>query len=100
MSYWLKQTTPDSHDLDQVGLTLRSEGSQYVIAAVATKNGRPTVEGVLPGDKLIRVGGLELSQATWGAIFEALHGKPAESRSLILERNGNRFTVVAKVTGF
>jgi hypothetical protein len=100
MMYWLKQSDPDAHDLDQVGLTLRSEGSVFVVAAVATKNGKATVEGVLPGDKLIRVGELELGKATWGAIYDAMHGKPGESRSLILERGGNRVTVAAKVTAF
>ena len=100
MMYWLKQSEPDSHDLDQVGLTLRSAGRAYVVAAVATKNGKPVVEGVLPGDKLIRVGDLEVEEATWGAIYSAMHGKPGESRMLTLERNGTRVTVAAKVTGF
>jgi hypothetical protein len=100
MTYWLKQKGPDSRDLDEVGLTLRSEGRAFFVAAVAAKNGRPTVEGVLPGDQLIRVGGLETGQATWGAIYDALHGRPGETRSLVLERNGNRLTVAATVTGF
>jgi C-terminal processing protease CtpA/Prc len=72
----------------------------FFVAAIATKNGKATVEGVLPGDKLIRVGDLELGKATWGAIYDAMHGKPGESRSLILERGGNRFTVDVKVTAF
>jgi hypothetical protein len=100
MMYWLKQSEPDSHDLDQVGLTLRSEGRDFSVAAVATKNGRPTVEGVLPGDRLIRVGELETGKATWGAIYDAMHGKPGESRALMLERNGTRLTVAAVVTAF
>jgi hypothetical protein len=100
MTYWLKQSDPDSHDLEQVGLTLRAEGHEYTVAAVATKNGKPTVEGVLPGDQLIRVGELETRTATWGAIYGAMHGKPGETRSLVLGRNGNRFTVAARVTAF
>jgi hypothetical protein len=100
MTYWLKQSDPDSHDLEQVGLTLRAEGHEYTVAAVATKNGKPTVEGVRPGDQLIRVGELETRTATWGAIYGAMHGKPGETRSLVLGRNGNRFTVAARVTAF
>src|SRR5439155_18642915 len=73
--YWLKQSDPDSHDLDQVGLTLRSEHGEYIVAAVAKKNGMPTVDGVSPGDRLIRVGDLETRNATWGAIYNAMHGK-------------------------
>ena len=100
MMYWLKQSDPDSRDLDQVGLTLRSEHREYFVAAVAKKDGRPTVEGVSPGDRLIRIGDLETQNATWGAIYNALHGNPGETRMLVLERNGNRFTVAAKVTAF
>jgi len=100
MMYWTKQSEPDSHDLDQVGLTLRSEKREFFIAAVAKKNGVPAVNGVLPGDKLISVDALDLSQATWGAIFAALHGKPGDVRSLALERNRKRFTVAARVTAF
>lgn len=98
--YWLKQSDPDAHDLDVVGLTLRSEHRQYFVAAVATKNGAPTVVGVMPGDKLIRVGDLETSNATKGAIFNAMRGKPGETRNLVLERNGHRLNVDARVTAF
>jgi len=100
MMYWLKQSDPDSRDLDQVGLTLRSEHREYFVAAVAKKNGRPTVEGVSPGDRLVRIGDLETQNATWGAIYNAMHGNPGETRMLVLERNGNRFTVASKVTAF
>jgi len=100
MTYWLKQSDSEVHDLDQVGLTLRSEHGEFVVAAVASKNGTPAVEGVLPGDRLVRVGDLELGTATWGQIYESMHGKPGETRSLVLERNGNQLTVAAKVMRF
>jgi hypothetical protein len=100
MMFWLKQRDPDAHELDQVGLTLASENGVFVVAAVATKNGKPTVEGVLPGDRLIQVGEMETGKATWGAIYDAMHGKPGDTRSLIVERNGQRLTVTAKVTAF
>lgn len=100
MTYWLRQSDPDAHDLDQVGLTLASEGGVFRIAAVATKNGKPTVDGVLPGDTVLRIGSLDLGQATWGAIYAAMHGTPGETRTLSLERNGNRLTATARVTAF
>lgn len=58
------------------------------------------MEGVLPGDRLIRVGDLETRNATWGAIYDRMHGKPDETRTLLLERDGNRLNVIAKVTAF
>jgi hypothetical protein len=100
MMYWAKQSDPDPRDLDQVGLTLRSAKREFYVAAIAKKNGVPAVKGVLPGDRLISVDTLDLSQATWGAIFASLHGKPGDVRALTLVRNGKRFTVAARVTAF
>lgn len=99
-SYWLKQAEPEANDLDQVGLTLRSERGEYFVEAVARKNGTPTVEGVSPGDRLIRVGDLETKAATWGGIYEAMHGRPGEIRKLLVDRAGSRITVAARVTRF
>jgi hypothetical protein len=80
--YWQKQGDPDTHDLDQVGLTRESDRGAFLVAAVAAKNGRPTVEGVRPGDRLMRIDALDTAGATWGAIYSALHGRPGgRSRS-------------------
>jgi len=98
--YWLKQGEPDSHDLDQVGLTLRSDNGAFYVAAIATKQGKATVTGVLPGDRLLRVDDVELSTATWGDLFKAMHGRPGQSRSLVLERHGVTLTMTARVTAF
>jgi hypothetical protein len=98
--YWLAQSEPDAHDLDQVGLTLKREPGEFVVAAVASKNGRPTVDGALAGDKLIRIDGLETKGATWGRVYEALHGRPGDVRVLVLQRGTSRITVRAPVTGF
>jgi hypothetical protein len=100
MSYWLKQADPEINDLDQVGLTLRAERGEYFVEAVARRNGMPTVEGVLPGDRLIRVGELEMKTATWGAIYDAMHGRPGEIRRLVVERAGNRIAIAARVSRF
>lgn len=98
MTYWLRQTELNPHDLDQVGLTLKSKGGEYFVAAVAMQNGKPTVEGVQVGDKLLQIGALHTDAATRGAIFSAMHGKPGELRTLLLERDTRQFAVQAKVT--
>jgi len=100
MSYWVRQSEDDPHDLDQIGLTLQRKGDSYVVAAVATQEGRPTVADVVPGDHLIRVGELDLTNATWGAIYNAMHGTPGASRLLVVERNGTRRTINATITRF
>jgi hypothetical protein len=100
MSYWLRQTELDPHDLDQVGLTLESKGGEYFVAAIATQNGKPTVEGVQARDKLLQIGVLRTGTATRSAIFSALHGKPGEIRTLLLERDTKQFRVQAKVVVF
>jgi C-terminal processing protease CtpA/Prc len=98
--YWLRQRKPDASDLNEVGLTLKEKAGDYIVAAVATKNGKATVGGVQPGDKLIRVDGLETKRATWGGIYDALQGKPGETRVLVLGRGANQVTVNVTVTAF
>jgi hypothetical protein len=98
--YWLSQTELDPHDLDQVGLTLQYKTGEYFVAAIVSQNGKPTVENALPGDKLIQIDGLPASGAQWSAVFSALHGKPGQIRTLILERNGKQLTIQAKVASF
>jgi C-terminal processing protease CtpA/Prc len=100
MMYWSRQSEADTTELHQVGLTLRTAPRAVYVAAVATKNGLPTVDNVLPGDKLISVDGHELVSGTIGQIFASMHGAPGERRELVLERNGARFTVSAPVTAF
>jgi hypothetical protein len=99
-TWWEKQAEPEIDDLDQVGLTLRSEHGRFFIAAVAVKNGRPTVDGVRPGDELIRVGDRDTRNAGMAAIFQMLHGSPGEARDLVLLRGGTPMTVSARVTRF
>lgn len=99
-SYWLKQADLDPHDLDQVGLSLRASKGEFFVSAVVTQNGKPTVDGVQVGDKLLRIGSLDTKNVTWGQVFEALHGKPGESRELVLERDAKQLTMQAKVVTF
>lgn len=98
--YWLRQTELDPNDLDQVGVTLKFKGGEYFVAAIATQNGKPTVEGVQFGDKLLQIDSLRVRTATRGEIFSAMHGKPGEIRTLLLERDAKQFTVQAIITEF
>ena len=100
VSYWLSESPLDAHDLDQVGLTLEAKGKEFLVSGVATQRGRAAVEGVRAGDKLMAIDALRTEGASWDAIFRAMHGRPGETRTLVLERGDRSFTVRAVVTAF
>ena len=99
-TYWEQESDLDSHDLDQVGVTLEKRSGDYFIAGIAEKSGKPVLDSVQIGDKLIQIDDVRVSNATRGAIFAALHGEPGSVRLLILERGGHRLNVRAKITAF
>ena len=100
MTYWQREKETDRHELDQVGLTLVHKEGEYFVGAVATQNGKPTVEGVQAGDKLVQIGPLHTSGVTSSEVLAALHGTPGEARVLVLEHDGKPFTIKAKVMAF
>jgi hypothetical protein len=100
MTYWERESELDPDDLDQVGVILEKRDTGYFVAGIAQKDERPTVDGVLAGDRIIQVDDLQLSNATRGAIFSALHGEPGSVRMLIVEREGKRLTLPVRVTAF
>jgi C-terminal processing protease CtpA/Prc len=101
MTYWEAGPSPDPNDLDIVGLNLRPEADGgYAVAWVAVKDGKPSVEGVSPGDKLISVDGRDTAGLAMGAVVDSLRGAPGTERTLVLERKGERFTVRAKTLRF
>jgi hypothetical protein len=99
-SYWEREGDIDPHDLDQVGLTLERRESGYFVAGIARRNGRPTVEGIDVGDRLVQVDSLVVRGATRGALFRALHGPPGAVRVLVVERAGRTLTVPVTTTRF
>jgi hypothetical protein len=98
--YWMRQAPPDAGELDRIGLTLRAERGEYFVAGVACKNGRHTVDGVHPGDKLVAVDGQPLKGASFGQVFAAMRGPPASRHSLTLERDGHEMVIAARATAF
>ncbi|WP_448207770.1 hypothetical protein [Azospirillum sp. sgz302134] len=100
MSYWRKQPGPDPEPMGQVGVTLVRRGGDAVIGGVVSKDGRPTVEGVQPGDRLLRIDGLSASGASRGQLLDALSGRAGERRTLVIERDGAVQEISATVTAF
>jgi hypothetical protein len=99
MTWWQAGPSGGRRDLDIVGLTLRPEpGGGTTITGVVAKEGRPVVEGVESGDRVIAVDGHDLATARMGEVVEALRGEPGAMRTLVLEQHGQRRTVSARVT--
>jgi hypothetical protein len=93
MTWWTVGPAPACRDLDIVPLTLRPEADgSYAIAGVVRRDGRPLLAGVMAGDRLLAVDGVEVSGATMGRVVGALRGKPGEPRLLLLERDGRRLS--------
>ncbi len=96
--YFEKSADFDSHDMDIVGLTLRPEPDDtYSVIGIAKKNGKLVVDGVEPGDVLLQVDNLRTTGATMGTVVDALRGRPGDIRVLVLERNGKKFKIEARV---
>jgi hypothetical protein len=96
--YFEKKKEPDTRDMDLVGLTIRlGADGVYEVLGAAGAEGKTTVEGVMPGDKLVQIDALETKGATMGTVVDALRGKPGDVRVLILEREGERLRVEARV---
>lgn len=100
MTYWQRQSRAEARALEQVGLTLAREHGRYFVAAVVTRAGRPTVEGVQSGDQLLRIDALAAAGASPSVVLAALHGQPGEMRHLVLERAHGTLQVDAPVTAF
>jgi hypothetical protein len=99
--YFEKRLDVEFDDMDIVGLTLRPEpNGNYSIIGIAEEHEEPSLEGVEPGDILIKVDDLVVKNSTMGTVVDALRGKPGDSHRLILERNGKQFEVIGLVKRF
>ena len=99
--YFERGAPSDVHDLDAVGLTVQPQvDGTWQVIGVAAHDGRPSVEGVEPGDVLLEIGGLRVTGASMGTVVDALRGRPGDTRALVLERNGTRVNVTATVRRF
>ncbi|HEV2401414.1 MAG TPA: hypothetical protein VGS27_31045, partial [Candidatus Sulfotelmatobacter sp.] len=88
-------------DFDVVGLVLRpEENGAYTILGVADIDGKPSVEGVQAGDRLIAVNDIAVTGATMGQVWSALGGTPGKEKKVTLERAGKQFVVMATVRHF
>lgn len=93
-----KKANPDKNDLNLVGLTLRAQrDGSYSVVGVSPLHDKEVVEAIHSGDKLIKIGKLEVKNAPLVKVVDALRGKAKQKRTLVLERDGKPFTVTLPV---
>ncbi len=98
MTWWQPGPDRPGRDLDIVPLTLQPGGDgSYTVAGIVSRNGSPLLTDILPGDKLLAVDALDVTNASMGTVVAALRGEPGSVRVLKLERAGKSFLVEAKV---
>ncbi len=88
-------------DFDVIGLVLRPEtDGGYTILGAAEIDGKPSVDGVQPGDHLEAVNDIQVHDVTMGQVWSMLGGTPGQERKLSIERGGKPITIVARVQHF
>lgn len=88
-------------DFDVVGLVLRPEDDgRYTILGVAEFEGKPSVDGVQPGDQLEAVNDIPVHGMTMGQVWAMLGGTPGQEKKLTVERGGKAFNVAGNIEHF
>lgn len=101
MVYFQQVSKFNLPDMDVVGLVLRPESDErYSVLGVTDYEGRPSVPEVQKGDILLTVEGGRATGATMGQVWSLLSGSPGDTRTLVFEREGKQFTVMAPVRRF
>jgi len=100
MSYWLKVSDIDPHELDQVGVTLVYKHGEYRIGNIVKQAGKATVEGIEIGDRILAVDGQSSQGWSRDQILAALHGRPGQQHKLSIDRDGKSLEFSLSVTGF
>ncbi len=88
-------------DFDVVVLILRPEDdTRFTILGVADLDGKSSVPEIQPGDHLVSVDGVPVPDSTMGQVWSMLGGAPGKERKLVIERDGKKIPVTAKVQRF
>lgn len=89
-TYLQQYVTPDTHDMDLVGLTLEAQiDGSYVVQGISTDvHDTREATRVQIGDKLLKVDGQNISGLSLTDAVDSLRGTPGQECVLRLERAG------------
>ena len=95
-TYLEQHTQTDQHDMDMVGLVLSpyTDGT-YRITAVANRNDFQVLRSIKPNDRLLQIDGQDVQARSLNYVVDTLRGGPGNVHTLLLEREGEKFTVNA-----
>lgn len=97
--YFEKRAEMNTREMNVVGIiVVPARAGGYVILGAAKKNGRALVVGVQRGDKLLQIDGLSASRMAPEQIIALLHGKPGDTRTLLIQRDGRHMEIRARIT--
>jgi len=96
---YLEQTRNlDLCDPDVIPLILNpQQDGSYSISGVAQKAGKPLIDGVAVGDRLVKIDSVTVQGKSLGEVLDALRSKAGQIRILTLERGGKQIAVPARV---
>jgi hypothetical protein len=99
--YFEKGAKSNGHEMDMVGISVRQLSDySYQVVGVVNIDGKPSIEGVEPGDIITQIDTCQTKGATMGSVVDMLRGKMGDKRVLLLKRNGKRFKIEAQVEHF
>jgi len=91
--YLEKGEDENNNEMDLIGISVRQlEDKTYQIVGIVKKNGKNLVDGIEPGDILVRIDKLNTKGLTMGKVVDALRGKPGDVHLLTIERDGKPLT--------
>jgi hypothetical protein len=96
--YLDQRNTDSANDLDSVGVIVQvKDDGSVIISGVVKRNGLAEVDGVEPGDQLLRVDGRWMAGASIATVDQALSGAVKEKHQLTVRRGERIFSVPAEV---
>jgi len=98
VTYLEKGSAADPEALNTVGVVIGAHAdSSYTVGGTAQCGGKNLVEGVQPGDKLVRINNWAVS-GSLADVLDELEGTPREVKNLVVERDGRQLTIKTTVT--